>query len=366
MSDVPAERETVSHENKAPVPLWWRRFLPNTLTGFRICVIPILVWLLTFPGKAASAAAGLVFLAASVTDFFDGYLARRYHVASTLGKLLDPLADKLITVSALIMCQRCHYKDNPAGAPSSDAYVAYDRSVHGRALAAGNPKAPICQSCHGGHDIQHAHNPNSSVAKGRVAVTCGACHLEEYSKYRSSVHGTALYDQNITDAPDCTGCHGEHAIMAPSNPFSPVAALNVARTCASCHGDKAIMARYGIGAQQVETFEESFHGIGIRFGSKRVANCASCHGTHDIRPPDDPASSVNVANIPRTCGKCHPGANPNYAKGKMHVDPRLREAGVVYWVASFFKYLTLLTIAGLILHIVLDLWRRFRGRRLHA
>jgi len=126
------------------------------------------------------------------------------------------------------------------------------------------------------------------------------------------------------------------------------------------------MARYGIEADQVETFEESFHGIAVRFGSKRVANCASCHGTHDIRPSDDPASSVNPANIPRTCGKCHPGANPNYARGKMHINPKVRGAGIVYWVASFFKYLTLVTVAALIVHILLDLWRRFKDRGIPA
>lgn len=263
---------------------------------------------------------------------------------------------------ARVYCRRCHYKDNPAGAPSSDAYLEYERSVHGRALAGGNPRAPVCQSCHGNHDILHTRNPNSRVAHGRVAATCGRCHLEEYSQYKSSVHGRAVYERGVKDAPDCTGCHGEHSIMAVSDPASLVGALNVARTCAGCHGDQAIMARYGIEAEQVETFEESFHGIAVRFGLKRAANCASCHGTHDIRPPDDPASSVNPANIPRTCGKCHPGANPNYARGKIHVNPKAREAGIVYWVASFFKYLTLVTIAALILHILLDLWRRFKDR----
>ncbi len=263
---------------------------------------------------------------------------------------------------ARVYCRRCHYKDNPAGAPSSDAYLEYERSVHGRALAAGETKAPVCQSCHGNHDILHTRNPKSRVARGQVAATCGRCHLEEYSQYRNSVHGRAVYELGVRDAPDCTGCHGEHSIMAVSDPGSRVGALNVARTCASCHGDEAIMARYGIEADQVETFEESFHGIGVRFGSKRVANCASCHGTHDIRPSDDPGSSVNPANIPRTCGKCHPGANPNYARGKIHINPKIREAGIVYWVATFFKYLTLVTIAALIMHILLDLWRRFKDR----
>jgi len=66
-------------------------------------LIPVLVWLLSHKTPGPSAAAAAVVVTASLSDFFDGYLARRYGASSTLGKLLDPLADKLITVSALIM-----------------------------------------------------------------------------------------------------------------------------------------------------------------------------------------------------------------------------------------------------------------------
>jgi len=46
---------------------------------------------------------------------------------------------------------------------------------------------------------------------------------------------------------------------------------------------------------------------------------------------------VNVANIPKACGKCRPGANPNFAKGKIHVAPEERESGAVFFVATGFK-----------------------------
>ena len=77
--------------------------LPNILTCVRILLIPVLVVLLTNTGRTASILAGLTFFAASVSDFFDGYLARRWGISTTLGKLLDPLADKLIVAAALIM-----------------------------------------------------------------------------------------------------------------------------------------------------------------------------------------------------------------------------------------------------------------------
>jgi CDP-diacylglycerol--glycerol-3-phosphate 3-phosphatidyltransferase len=76
---------------------------PNLLTLARICTVPLLVVLLLFPGPAASAAAAAVFFAATITDFLDGYIARNYGSGSTVGKFLDPLADKLVVTAALIM-----------------------------------------------------------------------------------------------------------------------------------------------------------------------------------------------------------------------------------------------------------------------
>jgi len=77
--------------------------LPNLLSLFRILIIPILVYLLTFSDASSALLAGCLFLLASVTDYFDGYFARRNRSVSDLGKILDPLADKLLVASVLIM-----------------------------------------------------------------------------------------------------------------------------------------------------------------------------------------------------------------------------------------------------------------------
>jgi CDP-diacylglycerol--glycerol-3-phosphate 3-phosphatidyltransferase len=77
--------------------------LPNLLSLLRIALVPPLVYFLTDPGPQSSLFAAITFFIASLTDYFDGYLARRQGVITNLGKFLDPLADKLLVAAALIM-----------------------------------------------------------------------------------------------------------------------------------------------------------------------------------------------------------------------------------------------------------------------
>lgn len=77
--------------------------LPNTLTLSRIFLIPIFVLLFSDPTPERSIVAACVFLVAALTDLLDGHLARRRGQITNLGKLLDPVADKLLVASALIL-----------------------------------------------------------------------------------------------------------------------------------------------------------------------------------------------------------------------------------------------------------------------
>jgi CDP-diacylglycerol--glycerol-3-phosphate 3-phosphatidyltransferase len=76
---------------------------PNQLTLFRIAAVPVIVILLLFPNRICTFIAALFFSAAAITDYLDGFLARKKGQVTTLGKIMDPVADKLLVSSAFIM-----------------------------------------------------------------------------------------------------------------------------------------------------------------------------------------------------------------------------------------------------------------------
>ncbi len=113
----------VQTQTEKPVSPWLKK-LPNRLTYLRILCIPIVVYLLTYGDiavdswqfwhvkpiypSATDICAAIIFAIAAITDFFDGLIARHFHVETMLGKLLDPLADKLLVVSAMIILVEKH------------------------------------------------------------------------------------------------------------------------------------------------------------------------------------------------------------------------------------------------------------------
>ena len=77
--------------------------IPNAITTFRIVLIPVFIAAFYLPYDGASVLAAFIFWFAAITDWFDGYLARKLNQQSSLGAFIDPLADKLMVISALLI-----------------------------------------------------------------------------------------------------------------------------------------------------------------------------------------------------------------------------------------------------------------------
>ncbi len=77
--------------------------LASKITIIRVALIPLILLLMYLPGKAAAIAALILFIVASVSDFVDGYIARKYNQVSTFGMFLDPLADKFLVISVMLV-----------------------------------------------------------------------------------------------------------------------------------------------------------------------------------------------------------------------------------------------------------------------
>ncbi len=263
------------------------------------------------------------------------------------------------------LCLSCHLDDPEVRArmtPQAGFILAYENSVHGRALAGGVAAAATCVDCHGSHEMRKGFDPESRVHKRRIPETCGACHAEIAAAYGAGVHGAAVARGNL-DAPVCTDCHGEHNIRQHLDPGSPVAPANVSwEVCSPCHSSVRLSEKYGIAADRFTTFADSYHGMALRGGAVEVANCASCHGAHAILPSSDPASSVHPDRLAETCGRCHPGANRRFAIGSVHVALNGEESPLLYWITTAYVALIVLVVGAMLVHNVLDFARKAKRR----
>ncbi len=242
---------------------------------------------------------------------------------------------------------------------STQMVASYQASVHGHAVANGSEKAAVCTDCHGTHEILDAKDSKSPIFKFNVPMTCGKCHDQISKEFQQSIHGTAIAKGNW-QAPVCTDCHGIHSIRALNDPNSPVSAQNVGQvTCARCHEGVRLSQEFGIEGRRETTYLASYHGLASKGGSQVVANCASCHGTHSIFPSNDPRSTINRANLSRTCGQCHPGVTEKFTSAKVHVDaPLSADIGskAVRWIRKFYLGMIFAVIGGMLLHNFI-IWR---------
>jgi cytochrome b subunit of formate dehydrogenase len=277
------------------------------------------------------------------------------------------------SVHADLGCTTCHtdhetYPHKKVAKPKcadchEDIVEQHALSVHGQELKKGNAAAPECTTCHG--DVHEIKSTRSAEFHQGVPETCGMCHSEIAAQYKASVHGQALA-KGIPEAPICNDCHGEHNIQRIRSPQSPANKANIRETCGSCHADVRLSRKFNLPADRIKTFEESYHGLAAKAGSQTAANCASCHGIHNILPSSDPKSTINPKNLAKTCGACHPGTSGRYAIGPVHIVEGRTEPKPVQMIRELYLLLIPLTIGLMMIHNIGDWVRkvyRLRVRR---
>jgi cytochrome b subunit of formate dehydrogenase len=171
-----------------------------------------------------------------------------------------------------------------------------------------------CVACHV-DCLELPHAPRTDAAR------CDACHAEQHDEYRFSVHG-----EGHAHGARCSDCHGTHDMLSSRNRQSRTHKLNLPFTCARCHSNPKMMAEEGVHQPlAAEQYIDSMHGRGLVEKGLIVApSCNDCHGVHDIRPSEDPQSTIHRDHIPATCGACHVGIERVYDES---VHGRLLAAG---------------------------------------
>jgi len=195
-------------------------------------------------------------------------------------------------------CLACHSEKSMSTTRTGRTVSLY---VDGKKFASSIHGSFGCTGCHA--DLEGKELPHEKPAR----VKCGTCHATEQEQYARSLHGKAIARGDPL-APSCVNCHGNHDIVPVKDSRSAVAPLKVPFICGQCHQEGTPVSRNRPIPQDniLENYSESIHGEALlKKGLSVAPNCATCHTAHLILPHTDPASSINRRNIAATCTKCH-------------------------------------------------------------
>lgn len=258
--------------------------------------------------------------------------------------------DKTYRANIPQLCGTCHGKK---GAPEpakteKGVLVDYSQSVHGQGLIKkGLLPSAICTDCHNTHFILDHKNEQSSVYYKNIPSTCATCHQGIYKQYVDSVH--SLTKEKDKRLPSCEDCHSAHQIK---NIEQDKFMTEVTHQCGTCHSELA------------ETYKETIHGKAYTLGYLKAAKCSDCHGAHDIKKVDDPASSVGVNHVVETCKKCHADANTRFTGYLTHATHHDKKKYPILFFVFWAMTILLISVFGFFgIHTLLWLPRSFRHIR---
>jgi len=192
-------------------------------------------------------------------------------------------------------------------------------------------KGISCAACHGGDSSTDDMDIAMSEEKGFIGIpkrttryeVCIKCHADQnqmkkfgsnistdqFEKLKVSVHFQPSFN-NQGPIADCITCHSVHDIKRVNDQASKVYPTKITKLCGSCHSSAEYMKLYNpaLPIDQVAKYRTSIHGTLNANGDANAAECASCHGSHEIQPVKDSRSLVYATNIPAVCANCHSDA----------------------------------------------------------
>jgi len=230
-----------------------------------------------------------------------------------------------------------------------DHIDSYMDSMHARPRIDDQSRTnATCHNCHGSHDIKPVDREARSENFINLPNVCGDCHGDVLEQYKTSVHGQEVSKGN-TAAAVCADCHSRHGVGETRTAGGRV---EIAENCGNCHTDS------------MQSYLGTYHGKITRLGYGETAKCYDCHGSHEIKRLENPASLMHVNNRLETCQTCHEGASKGFITFQPHGNMHDREKYPEMWFASTFMIGLLLgTFAFFWLHSALWYYREYQDRK---
>ena len=264
----------------------------------------------------------------------------------------DNIASKIFPRNIPNLCAECHREGEKAAirykGQQHEVISHYSMSIHGKGLfESGLMVSAVCNDCHGAHMTLPATNPKSSVYPDNVGETCGKCHLGIFEDFKTSIH-SPLVSGKEHKLPTCNTCHSAHEIERVDQADFKTQLLT---QCGECH------------QELTESYFETYHGKVSQLGSTVAAKCSDCHGSHNILPITNPASTLSRENIVETCKSCHPNSNRKFTGYLTHATHHNKQK-YPYLFYTFWA-MTLLVIGVFVffgIHTILWIPRSVRER----
>ncbi|MBT7308807.1 MAG: cytochrome C [Gammaproteobacteria bacterium] len=227
---------------------------------------------------------------------------------------------------------------------------SYMHSVHARPSLADQSKTnATCHDCHDPHTIGTLGSEARADHRLRIPEICGKCHQEAKEAYLGSIHGKEVTEKGNSEAAVCSDCHTSHNIGSPDEDAMK---LTITQNCGNCH------------ETSFKTYMSSYHGQVNRLGYTNTAKCYDCHGSHDLRKVDDPASAVHQDNRLKTCQQCHEDAPEGFLGFHAHGNADDFDRYPMIWMTA--KFMNLLIVSVFLFfwtHVLLWFYREYQERK---